>query len=79
MALRGTLVKKKLAPNRNTSSTVMRNVPTGPTLPPSAVSNPGWILSGSPVLLPNPILLLHSPHLEDCPHRQLHRPVVGDR
>ena len=32
----------------------MKNVPTGPTLPPSAVSNPGWILSGSPVLVPNP-------------------------
>ena len=33
----------------------MRNVPTGPTFPPSAVSNPGLISSGaSPRLAPNP-------------------------
>lgn len=32
----------------------MKKVPTGPTLPPSAVSNPGWILSGSPVDVPKP-------------------------
>ena len=49
MALRGTDVKKKLPPKSTTSSTEMKNVPTGPTLPPSAVSKPGWILSGSPV------------------------------
>ena len=29
-------------------------MPTGPTLPPSAVSNPGMILSGSPVDVPKP-------------------------
>ena len=32
----------------------MKKVPTGPTLPPSAVSNPGMILSGSPVDVPKP-------------------------
>eukprot|EP00982_Pelagococcus_subviridis_P008685 30862-Pelagococcus_subviridis.AAC.4 len=32
----------------------MKNVPTGPTFPPSAVSNPGSMRSGSPVDVPNP-------------------------
>jgi hypothetical protein len=41
MAFLGTDVKKKLAPKRTIRRTEMKKVPTGPTLPPSAVSNPG--------------------------------------
>jgi len=41
MASRGTDVKKKDAPKSTMSSSEMKNVPTGPTLPPSAVSKPG--------------------------------------
>ena len=43
----GTLVKKKDPPKSAKSNNEMAAVPTGPTFPPSAVSNPGTISSGA--------------------------------
>jgi len=50
-APRGTDVKNKLPPNNTNNNNEIAAVPTGPTLPPSAVSNPGIIGTG-PSFLP---------------------------
>jgi hypothetical protein len=45
-APRGTDVKNKLPPNKTNNNKEIPAVPSGPTFPPSAVSNPGTIGTG---------------------------------
>ena len=45
-APRGTDVKNKLPPNKTNNNNEIPAVPSGPTFPPSAVSNPGTIGTG---------------------------------
>ena len=45
-APRGTDVKNKLPPNKTNNNSEIPAVPSGPTFPPSAVSNPGTIGTG---------------------------------